>query len=240
MPRDLLQDRSVGVRRAEVLRTARAGEADGAQRLAQALAKEEDGTVRAEMIKGLVLLSGKGADADPQVVQAIIPFLEDAVPAVRIAAQTALGISSIAEGMALATHQAAKKPQYSWGPIPKHAALAAPPAPDTYLPAPARPRLSGIEEEGSRSAEEGRGGSTDPSSREGSDTVGGAGGKAGAAGAAGAFAWGPLPGAGKGAAAPDATEGKDAEPVHSEGGEDAGGEAAGEAGAGGAVEAGGG
>lgn len=46
---------------------ARAGEADGAQRLAQALVKEEDGTVRAEMIKGLVLLSGKGPEADPQV-----------------------------------------------------------------------------------------------------------------------------------------------------------------------------
>lgn len=43
--------------------------------------------------KGLAV---NGRTAGLQVVQAIIPFLEDAVPAVRIAAQTALGISSIA------------------------------------------------------------------------------------------------------------------------------------------------
>lgn len=38
-----------------------------------------------------------------QVVQAILPFLEDAVPAVRIAAQTALGIASIAGLLSLWT-----------------------------------------------------------------------------------------------------------------------------------------
>lgn len=91
----------------------------------QALQHEQDGAVRAEIIKGLVMLSGKGTNVDEKVVRAILPFLEDKVSAVRVAAQTALGIASVSESETVPS-QHAPKGAFLWGPIPGDASREVP------------------------------------------------------------------------------------------------------------------